>query len=212
MSVAVASFIHSSHFKNAIKFVVAISIPAFLIWGFKAAEQNAEKAVKETQDALKNNPIQEGTATTNFELKELDDKMVTKWLLTAEKGHANKNNKDYILDKVKMKYYDEGNVKMAITAPKGQANMDTKWVKMESDNSSRVKAEGEGGKSKFEATTVVLEKKNQFLATGGVIIEWSEVAKVTGNSATGTVDKSGVKDVIVRGLPGQPTHAVITCK
>ncbi len=211
MSVAVASFFHSSHFKNAIKFVVAISIPAFLVWAFKAAEENAERAVKETQKQLTDNPIQEGQATTNFELKELDDNMVTKWLLTAEKGQA-KNQKEYMLDKVKMKYFDEGNVKMAITAPKGQANMDTKWVKMESDSSSRVKAEGEGGKSKFEATTVVLEKKNQFLATGGVIIEWSEVAKVTGNSATGTVDKSGVKDVIVRGLPGQPTHAVITCK
>lgn len=208
---AVASFFHSSHFKNAIKFVVAISIPAFLVWAFKAAEENAERAVKETQKQLTDNPIQEGQATTNFELKELDDNMVTKWLLTAEKGQA-KNQKEYMLDKVKMKYFDEGNVKMAITAPKGQANMDTKWVKMESDSSSRVKAEGEGGKSKFEATTVVLEKKNQFLATGGVIIEWSEVAKVTGNSATGTVDKSGVKDVIVRGLPGQPTHAVITCK
>ena len=211
MSVAVASFFHSSHFKNAIKFVVAISIPAFLVWAFKAAEENAERAVKETQKQLTDNPIQEGQATTNFELKELDDNMVTKWLLTAEKGQA-KNQKEYMLDKVKMKYFDEGNVKMAITAPKGQANMDTKWVKMESDSSSRVKAEGEGGKSKFEATTVVLEKKNQFLATGGVIIEWSEVAKVTGNSATGTVDKSGVKDVIVRVLPGQPTHAVITCK
>lgn len=208
---AVASFFHSSHFKNAIKFVVAISIPAFLVWAFKAAEENAERAVKETQKQLTDNPIQEGQATTNFELKELDDNMVTKWLLTAEKGQA-KNQKEYMLDKVKMKYFDEGNVKMAITAPKGQANMDTKWVKMESDSSSRVKAEGEGGKSKFEATTVVLEKKNQFLATGGVIIEWSEVAKVTGNSATGTVDKSGVKDVIVRGLPGHPTHAVITCK
>ncbi|MBX9567428.1 MAG: LPS export ABC transporter periplasmic protein LptC [Candidatus Obscuribacterales bacterium] len=212
MSEAVASFIHSSYFKNAIKFVVAISIPAFLIWAFKTAEKNAEEAVKATQQQLNDNPIQEGTATTNFELKELDDNMVTKWLLTAEKGHANKNQKDYILDKVKMKYFDQGNVKMAITAPKGQANMDTKWVKMESDSTGRVKAEGEGGKSKFEATTVVLEKKNQFLATGGVIIEWSEVAKVTGNSATGTVDKSGVKDVIVRGLPGHPTHAVITCK
>ena len=206
------AFIHSSWFKNATKFVVALSIPAFLIWAFKQAEINAEKAVKETQQSLKDRPIEEGMVTTDYELKELDDNMTLRWALTAHEGRVAKNNKDVSLDKVRVKYFDEGNVKMAITAPKGVANAETKWVKMESDKTERVKAEGDGGKSKFEAQTVVLEKKNQFLATGGVIIEWSEVAKVTGNSATGVVDKSGVKDVVVRGLPGHPTHAVITCK
>lgn len=211
MSEAVFS-IHSPWVKSTLKFVVAISIPVGLVWAFMSAQQNADRAVKETQDAIKNNPNVEGMVVKDYELKEIDDSNAVRWALTASEGKMAPNNKDVSLQKVNVKYYDGPNVKMSITAPSGNANADTKYVKMVSDKTQRVVAEGDAGKSRFEAQTVELTKKNQFLATGGVIIEWSEVAKVTGNSATGIVDKSGVKDVTVRGLPGQPTHAVIVCK
>lgn len=206
------ALIHNPAFKSATKFLVAIAIPSLLVWAFIAAQKNAEIRLNEVKQGITENPIEEGMVVNDYELKEIDDANTVRWVLTAKEGRVAKNRKDVTLDKVKVQYYDAGAVKMAIVAPSGVANADTNWVKMESNKDQRVVAEGDGGKSKFEAQTVVLEKKNQFLATGGVIIEWSEVAKVTGNSATGTVDKTGVKNVVVRGLPGHPTHAVIAVK
>ena len=204
--------IHAPWFKSTVKFVVALAIPIGLVMAFRSAQESADKAVEDTRKAIKDNPNSVGMVVKDYELKEIDDSNTVRWALTANEGRMAPNNKDVALDRVNVRYYDGPEVKMSIKAPHGDANAETKYVKMISQKGERVTAEGDGGKSKFEADTVVLEKKNQFLATGGVIIEWSEVAKVTGNSANGIVDKSGVKDVTVKGLPGHPTHAVIVVK
>ncbi|MBY0545906.1 MAG: LPS export ABC transporter periplasmic protein LptC [Candidatus Obscuribacterales bacterium] len=205
MSVAI---LHNSHFKSFLKFVGALSIPIGIGWFFMYSQEQANIEVANYKAEQKANPTADSVVVDNYQLKEVDDMNHIKWQLSSEKGRLAPNNKDVILDKVKVEYFDGPNVKMRIYAPKGTANQETRYVKLMSENKVRVQCEGDGGKSKFEAETVELTKKNQFLATGGVIIEWSEVAKVTGLSATGTIGKGGIDNVKVKGN----THAIITCK
>jgi hypothetical protein len=68
-------------------------------------------------------------------------------------------------------------------------------------------AEGEKGKGTLIAEVVELDKKNQFTASGGVNIV-SEVAKVTGKTATGVISKNGMSDFKIIG----GTHASILVK
>lgn len=205
MTVAI---IHNSHLRNFVKFVAAISIPIGIGWFFFYSQEQANLEVEQYQKEQKANPTIEGINVNNYQLKELDDFNHIKWQLTSAKGHLAPNNKDVVLDKVTVEYYDGPNVKMRISAPKGNANQETRYVKLMKEGSERVICETDGGKSKFEADTVELTKKNQFLASGGVIIEWSEVAKVTGRTASGTIDKGGIKSVKVVGN----THATINVK
>ena len=208
MAVASLSFIHSGWFRATFRFVAALSIPALIVWFFYFSQQEANKQWEGYQTEVKNNPLSTGINVNNYELKEVDDFNNIKWQLVAKKGAISEDNKDVALVGVTMRYYDGPNVKMSICAPIGNVKQDTKYVKLLSQGGTRVKGEGDGGKSVFEAEVIELTKKNQFLASGGVIIEWSEVAKVTGNSATGTIDKTGIKDVKVTG----GTHAIIVVK
>lgn len=194
--------------KGVIKFVVALAIPAGIAWFFIQSQEKARIEVENYEKEQKLNPTVESVVIKDYELKEIDDFNHIKWHLTAKEGKMAPNNKDVFLDSVVVEYYDGPNVKMKIVAPTGTANQDTKYVKLTAGSGRRVEAEGDGGKSKFIADTVELTKKNQFLASGGVIINWSEVAKVTGNSATGTIDKTGINQVKVIGN----THAIINMK
>lgn len=205
MSVAI---LHNSHIRNFLKVVGALSIPAGIGWFFWYSQEQANIEVENYKKEQKSAPTTDTVVVNNYQLKEVDDLNHIRWQLVSEKGRLAPNNKDVVLDKVKVEYFDGPNVKMRIYAPKGEANQETRFVKLMSQDKERVRCEGDGGKSKFESDQVELTKKNQFLATGGVIIEWSEVAKVTGRSATGTIDKGGIKNVIVRG----GTHAIINMK
>ncbi len=202
------AIIHNSHLRSFVKFVGALSIPAVIAWFFYYSQQQANIEVQNYQKEQKENPTLEGIVVNNYQLKELDDFNHIRWQLTSAKGKLAPNNKDVSLDKVTVEYFDGPNVKMRITAPKGIANQETRYVKLMCQNKDRVHCETDAGKSQFDADTVELTKKNQFLASGGVIIEWSEVAKVTGHTATGTIDKGGISKVKVVGN----THAIINVK
>ena len=206
MTVATFS-IHSPWVRNTVKFVGAVSIPAALIWGFLAAKQGADKEYESETKKMRERPTSQGTVTTDFQLKEVDDNNTLRWQLVAKKGKT-ADNKTVDVEDVNVKYFDGPNVKMLISAPIGRVESQTRYVKMMSAKGHRVRGEGDNGKSVFEAETIELDKKNQFIATGGVIIEWTEVAKVTGNTARGNMDKGGIKNVKVIGN----THAVIAVK
>lgn len=205
MSVAIS--IHTPWVRNTFKFVAALSIPLGIGWGFWASQQSANQQFEDYQKHAKDNPTSTGTTVDDYELKEVDDNNVVRWQLVAKKGSTS-DNKKFEIEKVTMQYFDGPNVKMKVSAPSGFVDADTRFVKMLSGKGQRVRGEGDGGKSLFEAETVELDKKNQFFATGGVIIEWSEVAKVTGNEATGKMDSKGLQNVKIRGN----THAIIAVK
>ncbi len=207
MSVATFS-IHSPWIKSSIKFIGAISIPVGLVWGFMAAQKQAEIDYNDHINQTKAHPTTSGTNVTDYELKEVDDTNTVKWQLVAKHGKSTEDNKTIDVEGVTMKFFDGPNVKMSVTAPLGNVNADTRYVKLSSSKGQRVKGDGDSGKSTFEAETVELDKKNQFFATGGVIIEWTEVAKVTGNEARGKLDKGSFQNVKVVGH----THAVIAVK
>ncbi len=206
MSVATFS-IHSPWIKNTVKFLAAVSIPAGIIWAFMAAKQGAEIEYDTEIAKMKANPTSTGTFVDKYELKEVDDNNTIRWQLVARKGTTS-DNKKFKIEDIKIKYFDGPNVKMEVGAPLGNVDADTRFVKLMSEKGRRVRGEGESGKSVFEAETIELDKQNQFFATGGVIIEWSEVAKVTGNEARGKLSKEGIQNVKVRGN----THAVIAVK
>ncbi|MBY0356572.1 MAG: LPS export ABC transporter periplasmic protein LptC [Candidatus Obscuribacterales bacterium] len=204
-----ASFsIHSNWFRNAVKLVAALSIPAGIVWFFIYSQEQARIEVENYQKEQKANPTSEGMVVNDYQLKEVDDYNHVRWQLVAKKGSMAPNNRDVLLDSVIVEYFDGPNVKMRISAPKGEANQETRYVKLISADNKKVETMGDGGKSKFEASIVELIKKNQFIASGGVIIEWSEVAKVTGNTASGNIDSSGISNVKVAGN----THSTVVVK
>lgn len=200
--------IHSPLVRNTVRFLAAISIPAGIVFAFIWAKENADKQYIEEKAAIQAHPTAEGAIVTDYELKEVDDNNTIRWQLIAKHGKTSSDNKKVDVDGVSIKYFDGPNVKMTVNAPIGKVDADTRFVKLMSQNGHRVKGEGDGGKSTFEAETIELDKKNQFFATGGVIIEWTEVAKVTGNEARGKIDKTGFQNVKVTGH----THAVIAVK
>lgn len=206
MTVATFS-IHSPWVKNTVKFLAAISIPVGLIWAFQAAKKGADEGYEQHIKTMNEHPTTEGTVTTDFQLKEVDDNNTLRWQLVAKKG-STLDNKKVDIEDVNVKYFDGPNVKMLISAPVGRVDSQTRFVNLTSAKGHRVRGEGDNGKSVFEAETIELDKKNQFFATGGVIIEWSEVAKVTGREARGKIDKGGFQNVKVMGN----THAVIAVK
>lgn len=206
---SVASFsIHNGRFRSVIKLIAALAIPAGIIWFFVYSQEQARIEVGNYQSEQKENPTSEGMVVNDYQLKEVDDYNHIRWQLIAKRGAMAPNNKDVVIDQVTVEYYDGPNIKMRISAPHGQVDQETRYVKLVSLNNNRVEAVGDGGQSKFQAETVELIKKNQFLASGNVIIEWTEVAKVTGNSATGSIDKSGINNVKVVGN----THSLVTVK
>jgi hypothetical protein len=157
------------------------------------------------------NPTTQQPVIHNYAMKEIDGANNIRWQLKAKQGQFMPNGQDVQLSYVTVEYYDAATkaMKMRLIAPSGFANTATKYVKLNGDSHQKVEADGEGGKSKLLAETVELTKKNQFNATGGVIIDWPGVAKVSGNSATGSTNMSaGPKDFKIIGN----THAEISVK
>lgn len=197
--------------KNVLKLLAALSIPAGIAWLFFYSQHLAEIEVDSYKKEQKLNPVNEKTIIENYAMKEIDDLNRIRWQLVAKKGTVMPNNKDIELVEVNVEYYDPATreLKMRLIAPFGEANQQTKYVKLQSRDGKKVIAEGQGGKAKLIANVVELIKKNQFLASGGVIIDWPGVAKVTGDSASGLTDlSSGPKDFKVIGN----THAEIVMK
>lgn len=206
MSVAVFS-IHSPWVKNTIRFLGALAIPSLIVWGFVSAQKGAENEYNSLTSEMKEHPTSTKTETTEFELKELDDNNAVRWHLTGKKGTTAEMKVVDVTD-VKMRYFDGPNVKMEIIAPLGNVDVSNRYVKMKSAKGQRVSGIGDGGKNKFDAETIELDKQNQFIATGGVKIDWSDVALVTGEMAKGKMSKDGIQNVKVIGH----THAIIQSK
>jgi hypothetical protein len=201
--------IHAPWVRNTIRFVAAVSIPVGLFAAYQLSKINADKDFDKTRKVIDSNQTANTVRVETYELKEVDDNNHVRWELLAKSAATTTGAKKKIdIRDIKVKYYDGPNVKMLVTAPVGKVDEETRFVTLTSDNGHRVRGEGDGGKSVFESSTVELDKNNKFFATGGVIIEWTDSARVTGNEARGKLDKSGLQEVKVCGH----THAVITVK
>lgn len=194
--------------KGILKFLFAISIPTLLVWFFLNSEHKANLEVQQYQEEQKANPTTDSVIINDYQIREVDDDNKLRWQLLSKRGTVLPETKDVDLDEVLVEYYEGPLVKMKLKAPKGIANEHEHWVDLLSTENTMVQCEGDGGKSRFSCKKVKLTKKNQFQAEGGVIIEWAEVAKVTGDRATGVLGSSGVQTVTVKGN----THSIITAK
>jgi len=197
--------IHTTWFRNTVKFVGALAIPTLIIGFYLHAKKNADDTYNNTKGEIR--AKKQEINVQNYELKEVDDNNNLKWELIANEG-TTADNKKYDVTGVHMKYFDGPNVKMSVTAPVGKVDTETRFITLNSQKGTRVKGEGDAGKSIFESETVELDKNNKFFATGGVTIEWVDSAKVTGREARGKLDKNGLQDVKVYGH----THALIAIK
>lgn len=192
--------------RNTAKLVGALAVPLLIAYAFWYSKQEAEREWSHWKTDQLNNPTTQQPVIKDYTMKEIDGENHLRWQLKAREGTIMPNGQDVNLSYVTVEYFDSATkaLKMRLDAPAGTANATTKYVKLQGDGKQRVHAEGEGGKSKFVADTVELTKKNQFNATGGVIIEWPGVAKVSGNSAFGSTNMSaGPKDFKIVGN----THA-----
>lgn len=192
--------------KAALKLVVALAIPAGITYFWFYSQKQANLEVENYKQEQKDNPTQERVTVDNYELKEIDDSNHLRWQLVAEKGIMQPASKNVELDSVKIEYFDKDKkLKMRLIAPVGTANEGNRYVKLDSKDGKHVIAEGQEGKARLETEKLELTKKNQFVATGGVNIIWPGVAKVTGNSATGSLEKTDLKNLKIVGN----THALI---
>ncbi len=175
--------------RAVLRWVIALAIPAVLVYFWTSAQKMADVEVQNFKDEKNKNPDATATTVTNYQLKEVDDSNQVKWHLTAKEGILQAVTKDVALSEVRVEYFDGKKLKMRFSAPAGLANESTRLVLLNSDDKTHVICEGEEGKSRLEASKVELNKNNQFRATGGVNILWPGVAKVTGDNASGTLDK-----------------------
>ncbi len=200
------SFVSTIFNRSNIKLFVALAIPVGIIWLFVYSQQQAVVEEQKYREEQRIHPNAETVAVNNYSLKEVDDANHLRWQLLAKRGVVGTSGRTVVLQEVSVSYFDQGKLKMHLFAPTGDADEETRYVKLTSAEGKRVTAEGEDGKAKLEAQTVELMKKNQFKATGGVIIEWPEVAKVTGDRASGIIDAANLKNLKLAGN----THAVIS--
>jgi len=197
----ITNFIKSDWFK----LILALSILGTIVGLLWFANYEAEQEDKKYQAEKKLHPTAEKITIDNYELKEVDDFNHMKWRLQAKNAVMEPVTHDVVLTMVTVEYFDEGKVKMKVIAPHGVCNQITKEVKLKSNAKVPVVAEGEEGKSRLETKDLELTKKNQFKATGGVNINMSGVAKVSGEFATGMFGKSELQDVKIVGN----THSTI---
>ena len=198
---------HSIFNQSVYKVLIAMAIPALICGGWIFSLKSSDVLIKEQTKEMKEHPTVDKTTVDNYSLKEVDDTNTTKWDLIAKRGiMAADASKDVWLDQVTLRYYDGKVLKMSITAPKGVANEVTHIVILDCDKTQRVVAENGVSHARLEASKVELNKKNQFVATGGVNINMPGVAKVTGNLCTGVLEKdSELKNFKIIGN----THAII---
>ncbi|HEY9677085.1 MAG TPA: LPS export ABC transporter periplasmic protein LptC [Drouetiella sp.] len=173
-----------------LKFVLALAVPGMLIYFWISAQKMADVEVDKFTKDKAEHPDQSNTTVKNYELKEVNDANEMKWHLRASEGVMQNETKDVQLKDVSVEYYNDKKIKMKMSAPKGMANETTRLVNLGGDDKNRVICEGDEGKSRMEANFLTLDKENKFTANGGVNILWTGVAKVTGNKATGNIDKT----------------------
>jgi hypothetical protein len=191
---------------DALKLLLAISIPTILVGGFFYAQNQANKEVADYKKFQTQHPPTKAITIDNYQLKEVDDSNQMRWQLQAKQGTMAPDTKDVDLHEVLVQYFDQGKVKMSLTAPSGIANESTKLVQLLAKGGKQVLATGEDGKAQMNANKVELTKKNSFIASGGVTILYPGVAKVTGSTVTGSLEKSAeLKNFTIKG----GTHATI---
>lgn len=193
------------------KVVLALSFPIFVTWVFFYSKEMAEKESEKLAAEQALHPTTKNPVIENYEMKEVDGQNRIRWQLKAAKGTAlGDMNQEVALNGVQMTYVDPDTQlpKLVLIAPEGSANAATKYVKLTSAGGKKVEAKGSDGKLDFVTQTLELEKDNKFKATGGVNINWPEVAKVTGDSATGVIDLPDFKNFKIVGR----THAQIVVK
>lgn len=175
---------------STLKLVAALAIPGFIIWFFVDSQNQANKAVEEFQHEQRDLPHEDKVVIKNYAIKEVDDNNSVRWQLCAKSGEALPDSKEVHLDDVQVEYFDVATktLKLKLTAPIGSADEASHVVKLVGGKGREVIAEAEGGKNRFQCHQVELIKRNEFLATGGVIIDWPGVAKVMGNSASGNIE------------------------
>jgi hypothetical protein len=188
-------FIRSDWFKLVLALSILGSIVGLLVFAQYTAKVEQDKYEKER----KLHPTAEKITIDNYELKEVDDFNHMKWRLQAKTAVLEPVTKDVVLTMINVQYFDEGKVKMNVIAPQGICNQITHAVKLKCEPKINVVAEAEEGKSRLETKSLELTKKNQFIATGGVNINMSGVAKVSGDMATGVFGKSELQDVKIVG-------------
>jgi hypothetical protein len=188
-------------------FALAIPIGIAAFWLYSQHEANVE--VEDYKKAQKADPNTDRITVTHYELKEVDDENKVRWQLTAKDGVFEPVHKDVALNQVTMEYFDGDKCSLRLSAPKGSANETTRYVELDATPEQKVFAAGEGDKAQLIAQKVELTKKNQFLATGDVNILWPGVAKVTGDSAAGSLAKGAAFDHMK--ITGN-THALIGLK
>jgi hypothetical protein len=195
-----------SKVRGAIKLIVALAIPTGLAAGFYFSQKEADRQLEEQQKYQKEHPATKQITVDNYELKEIDDSNQMKWHLVAKQGTMEPTTRDVDLDQVQVQFFEGPKVKMSLSAAKGVCNESTHVVKLEAGPGKTVVCEGADGGAKLCAPKVELIKKNQFIASGGVTIVYPGVAKVTGNAATGSLEKSAdLKNFKITG----GTHALI---
>ena len=170
----VSKYFHAGN----IKIIVALAIPAGMVWLFITAKQQADTQMAEISKTMPKGKQSMNITTENYSLREVDDKNAIHWELKAKRGTMNPGTKDIALEEVNVHYFDKDGttLKMELNAPAGIANELSMKVELDGLNGKPVIAESDGGKAKLIAKRVELKQKNQFIATGGVNIEWPKVA------------------------------------
>ncbi len=181
------------------KLVLALGILGSIVGLLFYAQYESKVEQEQYEKDRKLHPMAEKITIDNYELKEVDDFNHMKWRLHAKTAVLEPVSKDVVLTMINVEYFDEGKVKMTVIAPHGVCNQVTHVVKLKCGPNINVVAMAEEGKSRLETKDLELTKKNQFIATGGVNINMSGVAKVTGDKATGVFGKSELQDVKITG-------------
>ena len=191
-------------FKPFLKLALALGILFGLVGWIFYAQKQAEIQYKTFEETKDDATFSSDTVVNDYELKEVDGNQQKQWELTAKKGIREKTTKDVKLEKVEVKYYNEGKLSLQLSAPVGQANEISRKVTLTSNETQKVKGIGVEKQTSIETKEMVLTKNNQFKASGGVNIEWPGVAKVKGNSAEGVMSATQfIEQLVIRGN----THA-----
>ncbi len=185
--------------RHNFKLVVALAIPVLIGSIFLYSQNLANQEVAKYRAEQKINPTASRISVKNYELKEVDGANHLRWHLTATSGILGENGKEVDLTNVKVEYFNGPVVRMCLIAPSGQANEETRYVKLLGSGQQKVQAKGDGGKVSLTAFSVELMKNNHFLASGDVNIEWPGVAKVWSDTASGKVNLSDCKEFKLSG-------------
>ncbi len=191
--------------KPFLKMLLALGIPCGIVGSIYYAQIHADSEMKKFQESSKSTDPEDTITIDNYELKEVDDTNALKWILTAKKAILEPATRLVDLTEIEVKYYSGPNISLRLQAPIGKANEATKVVTLKANDKAKVIGIGEENKTRLETKDMELRKKNEFVCTGGVNIDWPGVAKVTGNTAQGTISSSKMQNMLIKGN----THSIL---